>query len=154
MQLLAPSKSSSQAMFRQFHRLAPQWTEHQRLLHIPPGRVNIRWVPGHSKVLGNEAADKEAKKGASQQQIQDEPYTYAGLQRWGRQQLPEAMQKLWHTVAPPLYRDLSIQTSPANSKELLLPRVSLGRILAAHSGYRDFTDYYKHFNHTDIYLHC
>lgn len=153
-QLLATSKSSSQAIFQRFTELAPLWLDRPRLPHVLPGAVQIRWVPGHTKIPGNEAADAAAKEGASQQPAEERPYTLASLQRWAKSTVPQATNKLWQTVAPQLYRDLAIQTSTSNPKELLLTRAMLGRIIAARSGHGDFADYHERFNHEDAHLHC
>jgi len=63
--LLAPSTGSSQAVFNSFSTLASSWPLRERLPHTRPGSVRIRWVPGHSQVPGNEAADLADKQGAA-----------------------------------------------------------------------------------------
>lgn len=154
MQLLNPSKSSSQAIFQRSAELSLQWPDRQKFPHIPPGAVRVRWVPGHINIPGNEAADKAAKEGAAQQLEGELPHTLASLRHWARQSVSQAITRLWRTVAPQHYRDLGIQTSPLNPKELLLPRAILGRILAARSGHGDFADYHERFNHVDAHLYC
>lgn len=143
-------------MFQQFAELAPQWLERHKLPHIPLGTVYIRWVPGHTNIPGNEAADTVAKEGAAQQlaDAEEQPYSLASLNHWAKESIPQAINKLWSTLAPQQYRDLGIQTSPLNPKELLLPRAILGRILAARSGHGDFAAYHERFNHMDIHLTC
>jgi len=156
MQLLAPSKGSSQGVFQKFTELAPIWQTRNKLPHIPPGRVRIRWVPGHTKIKGNEAADKAAKEGAKQHlpEGQEEVFSLASLKRWAKQTAPQALNGLWQTVAPQSYRDLGIHFSSPNPKELQFQRPFLGRIIAARSGYGDFADYHERFKHNDALILC
>lgn len=154
LQLLSPSKGSSQEIFQRFAELAPQWLQRQRLPHVHPGKVCIRWVPGHAKVPGNEAADAAAKEGAAMPLAKEPPHSLASLVRWVKDSTPVALTKLWQTVAPQQYRDLGIQTAPLKPKELSLPRATLGRILASRSCHGDFAAYHERFNHYNAYLYC
>ncbi|KAI0991653.1 hypothetical protein K3495_g16534, partial [Podosphaera aphanis] len=105
--------SSSQVIFKAFQERAAEWQGRDRLPHIPPGEVIIRWVPGHSNVLGNEAADIAAKAGAALPTPDDIDYfSLAAIRRWAKGRTTNAMTKLWSTVAPQGYRDLGITTSP------------------------------------------
>ena len=154
LRLLSPFPGSSQATFAKFMEAASKWQQRSQLPHIGPGDVRIRWVPGHTNVPGNEAADKAAKEGALLTPQAELPFTFASLRRWAKAKLPLAMDKLWKTVAPQHYRDLGIDFSPCRPKELSLPRATLGRILASRSGHGDFADYHERFNHDDAFLLC
>lgn len=155
MQLLDSFDGSSQAVFESFKILAKQWQLRTRLLHIPIGSVKVHWVPGHTKIKGNEVADKAAKEGAGKiPAIAQETYSVASLQRWARQQESQAMHKLWLTVAPSTYQNLGVHSSPINPGELKLPRFFLGKILAARTGHGDFAEYHERFGHQEAYLYC
>jgi hypothetical protein len=152
--LLSPSAGSSQAVFSSFLTLASSWTQRTRLPHTQPGAVRVRWVPGHTKVPGNEAADLAAKEGAALPPPPVTELTYASLKRWAKAKGPEAARTLWTTVAPYSYQDLEITTAPPCPRELQVRRATLGLILAIRSGHGDFADYHERFNHTDAYLFC
>lgn len=154
-QLSSPSsKGSSQQTFLRFAELAPQWARRARLAHTSLGEVRIRWVPGHTNILGNEMADKAAKEGASLALREELPYSLASLKRWAKTTKWRAIAQYWQTAAPKSYQALGITSSPPKPKELDLPRASLGRILAARSQHGDFADYHERFCHENAYLYC
>ncbi|EED17356.1 conserved hypothetical protein [Talaromyces stipitatus ATCC 10500] len=154
MHLLSPSTGSSQEVFESFHTLAAAWLLRERLPHTKSGSIQIRWVPGHTKISENKVADLAAKEGAIS--IPPSPYksSYASLKRYAKTQSLSAAQTRWQTIAPQTYQDLEITTSPKRPRELQLNRLDLDCIIAARTGYGDFADYYKRFNHDDAYLLC
>ena len=145
---------TSQETFARFDKAAQTWKTRPRAICSRPGEVRIRWVPGHAQVDGNETADRIAKEGAAMIHLGETTYTLAALRRWCKSRAPEALEKLWGTVAPSSYKELYITTSPLKPKELLLSRYILGKILAARTGHGDFADYHERFNHEDALLHC
>jgi hypothetical protein len=152
--LLSPSTGSSQAIFNSFCSLALAWPRRDRLPHTRPGSIRIRWVPGHTQIPGNEAADLAAKEGAALPSPSTTLHSYASLKRRAKAYAPSAARSLWTTVAPQPYQDLGITTSPKCPDELRLARSLLGRILAARTGHGDFADYHERFNHGDAHLLC
>ncbi|EED23168.1 conserved hypothetical protein [Talaromyces stipitatus ATCC 10500] len=145
---------SSQEIFEFFCTLAVAWPLRKRLPHTKSGSIQIRWVPGHAKIPENEAADLATKEGATLIPPAPHKSSYASLKRYAKTQSLSAAQSQWEKVAPQSYQDLEITTSPKRPGELQLNRLDLGHVIAAHTGYGDFTDYHKYFNYDDAYLLC
>ncbi|EDO00917.1 hypothetical protein SS1G_03391 [Sclerotinia sclerotiorum 1980 UF-70] len=54
---------SLQRVFEDFLKLIQAWAVRSRLPHTSPGKIRVRWVPGHLDILNNEITDKAAKEG-------------------------------------------------------------------------------------------
>jgi ribonuclease HI len=150
--LLSPSLTSSQSVFDSFVEVREAWKNRDTI--FPGGDIYIRWVPGHTGVLGNELADIEARKGSSLPPNFPFPLSFASLERWQRQQASNARDKWWRSAMHERYRLLSITDATVRPRELQLPRNLLGRIIAARSNHGDFADYHQRFNRTNAELYC
>lgn len=121
---------------------------------IPPGRVHVHWIPGHTGITGNEQADEQAKIGArSTPQTQLPPTRLAWAHRTLKENFWRRFQAFWNEKAPQRYQDLSIGLDK-RPHELLLPRATLGRLLAARTGHGDFSLYHERFGHENAKVEC
>ncbi|KAI0991467.1 hypothetical protein K3495_g16720, partial [Podosphaera aphanis] len=80
--LTKPSLTSSQSSFLSFLEIAEKWKNRPRLPHTHTGQVNVRWVPSHSGISGNELADLEAKRGAMMPSLEEPKFSLAALRKW------------------------------------------------------------------------
>ncbi|KAJ6439060.1 reverse transcriptase [Purpureocillium lavendulum] len=134
---------SSQDKFTKFQELA---TSH--------GNVQVRWIPGHTNIPGNEEADGLAKAGCLQPEPPEAMPSLAHLRRLARQQSRDAFKAWWSTEAPESYKTLDLEATTSCPPELALPRATLHSLLAARSRHGDFADYHERFNHDDARLDC
>ncbi|KAJ6438033.1 ABC transporter [Purpureocillium lavendulum] len=134
---------SSQEVFLEFQALA---TTH--------GAVEVRWIPGHTNIAGNEQADALAKAATSLPEPADALPTLAHLRRTARQQPRDAFEAWWDASAPDQYKPLHLKPAIGCPPELELPRPLLHHLLAARSRHGDFADYHERFNHDDARLLC
>ncbi|OAQ74382.1 endonuclease/reverse transcriptase [Purpureocillium lilacinum] len=134
---------SSQDKFTKFQELA---TSH--------GNVQVRWIPGHTNIPGNEEADGLAKAGCLQPEPPGAMPSLAHLRRRARQQSRDAFKAWWSTEAPQSYKPLNLEATVSCPPELALPRATLHSLLAARSRQGDFADYHERFNHDDARLDC
>ncbi len=148
-----PTETSANA-FAHFERLRHEWATRERAGCARPGVVEIRWVPGHRNIPGNELADRLAKAACSLPPDNKEA-TLAAARRLLKDRYISALKSHWDTNAPRRYQDLEIpaQGSPP-LQELRIPRAALGALLAARSGHGDFANYHERFAHADAELHC
>jgi ribonuclease HI len=80
---------SSQGVFLEFQALAASH-----------GATQVRWVPGHTNIPGNEQANKLAKAASSLPQPDGAQSTLAYLRRIARQKPKEAFETWWSIAAP------------------------------------------------------
>ncbi|KAI8412253.1 hypothetical protein FOFC_08883 [Fusarium oxysporum] len=139
---LTPS-DSSQDVFLEFQALAASH-----------GAIQVRWVPGHTDIPGNDQADKLAKAGSSAPEPEGAQPTLAYLRRIARQKPKEAFETWWSTSAPEQYKRLNLKATTCCPPELTLPRAALHHLLAARSLHGDFAAYHERFNHSDAHLVC
>jgi ribonuclease HI len=134
---------SSQDVFLEFQALAASHRATQ-----------VRWVPGHTDIPGNERADKLAKAASLLPEPEGTRPTLTYLRKIARQNPKEAFETWWSTAAPKQYKRLNLKASTGCPPELELRRAGLHRLLAARSLHGDFAVYHERFDHGDAHLVC
>lgn len=151
--LLHIPPSSSQSCLIQFQELSQQWRERPPA-PTGPRQVLVRWVPGHAGIPGNTAADELAKRGSqASPPLSGSVTTQANARRRARYNRHAAFARYWEEEAPDRYHLFGIKTS-VRPPELLLPRFTLGKLLAARSAHGDFASYHRRFQHADANCFC
>ncbi|CEJ83176.1 hypothetical protein VHEMI03197 [[Torrubiella] hemipterigena] len=118
-----------------------------------PGRVTVRWTPGHKDIPGNEAADALAKKGAAKP-LRELPPSIAQRKREVKGLLPQLFKRWWDTVQKDTYQHMGLKADLNKHPELALPRTKLRYLLAARSHHGDFAAYHQRFHHDGAPLEC
>lgn len=138
----APSDSSQDA-FLEFQALAASH-----------GATEVRWIPGHTKIPGNDEADALAKAACSLPEPGDALPTLAHLRRTAKRLPKDAFKSWWEAAAPDRYKALDLDCLTRCPKEFSLPRPTLHHLLAARTHHGDFADYHERFNHDDARMNC
>ncbi|KAJ5761312.1 hypothetical protein N7520_008468 [Penicillium odoratum] len=138
-----------------FQKLTTQWKSAAYILSTPRTPVEVRWMPGHSGIAGNETADELAKRGAALDGSHIPP-SPSYLMRVAKQHTRAATRAAYTRNAPQAYQDLNIQphTKSSRAREHRLPRGVLGRLLAARTGHGDFQAYHERFHHRNSLTTC
>ncbi|ODM24321.1 hypothetical protein SI65_01971 [Aspergillus cristatus] len=153
-QLQGQPTGSSQSAIKQFQEAAQTWPFCLRAPNTQPDRVQVKWVPGHTGIIGNEEADKEAKLGCQAPlELPPPPASIAAAKRAAQSVHRRCFAQFWVEKGPKRYKDLGIGIEK-RPPELLLPRAALGCLLAARSGHGDFAEYHERFEHDEALLTC
>jgi hypothetical protein len=111
-------------------------------------------------IQGNEAADKLADQGASQEIWDEGPAaepTVSGIRSMYHALNRRAAATWWEKHSQTLsawYRSWAISYKIKELPELRLPRTTLQRLLAIRSNHGDFAWYHRKFKHEDACLEC
>ncbi|KAI0993756.1 hypothetical protein K3495_g14428 [Podosphaera aphanis] len=87
--------------------------------------AEVRWVPGHSKIRGNEEADLEARAALQLLPIRDtspEHMTLAYVRWLTHYHQQSLLNEWWLKACPSRYQDLDLQMRRRKPPELALPR--------------------------------
>ncbi|KAL5596595.1 uncharacterized protein BROUX77_007279 [Berkeleyomyces rouxiae] len=154
---------TSEEHLRRAQTICADWlrpdANHQRPRPWPDGAIEVEaiWVPGHSDVVGNELADRQARWGA------DIITTRTGMSlSWARSEfrarVTTAFRTWWEAAGrntrPHLRRPVQ---APKKAWTSLLDETdrNLARaVLTALSGHGDFAAYHRRFEHEDAVLSC
>ncbi|POS87841.1 hypothetical protein EPUL_001568 [Erysiphe pulchra] len=119
--------------------------------------AEYRWVPRHSRIIGNEVADAEARtalRDLLERHTQPGFITLAYLRRLMQQKRQLLVEKWWSEVCPARYQDLDLKMRRRKPPELSLPWRLLHKLLAARTGHGDFATYHRRLNNIDAILEC
>jgi ribonuclease HI len=148
--------SSSQQSFIDLEAAARSWIAHSQ------HQISLGWVPGHTKIAGNEKADSLAKLGAASPPKANSLHpTKAHCRRQIRERREQEWKEKWiESTGPTIARVDSyrfITSSLPTSKpspEQYWRRKDLLKLVQARTGHGDFAAYHRRFQHQDAVLLC
>ena len=119
--------------------------------------AKVRWVPGHSKITGNEEADAAARAALKLLPPRHAQPEYISL-AYQRRYMHDLQQKLvddwWLNTRPARYCNLDLLMRRRKPPELAMPRRLLHRLIAARTGHGDFASHHRRFKHADACMNC
>ena len=116
--------------------------------------VEVRWIPGHKGIPGNERADQLARSALWDLPPSPTASTQAAVKRQAEATRQKLVDDWWASHAPEQYRLLGLLCKRRKPPELQLPRRLLHKLLAARTGHSDFVAYHQWFNHQEAILTC
>ena len=141
------TETSSQGAFIEFVEAAQEWPQGTRKPRTRPGQVVVRWVPGHTGVPGNEAADVEAGAATATTTEALEagedagaPAAVACTKRRLKERVTRACQAFWAGEVPQAYQVLGASFKKKLS-EMGLSGFALGVLIANRNRHGDFAAY-------------
>ncbi|KAI1003468.1 hypothetical protein K3495_g4742 [Podosphaera aphanis] len=119
--------------------------------------VQVRWVPGHQSIRGNEAADQLAKavlEADTAPTTNSGLVTLASIKRMARDSSYQVTTEWWTLARTTRYAELELRMRRKKPPELALPRALYARLLAAPTGHGYFAAYHRCWNHESATLVC
>lgn len=115
------------------------------------------WIPGHSRISGNEQADAEARtalKDLPERHIQLGLITFAYLRQLMHQKFQHLVVKWWSEACPARYQDLDLEMRRRKPSGIALPRQLINKLIATRTGHDDFVAYHRRLKHLEAILEC
>lgn len=129
--------------------------------------VEVRWIPGHQGIKGNEKSDMLAKRALASyaRQINTSTtdhaiggrqniLTMAALKRQVSIRSQTLAEEWWLKNRTDRYENLDLLMRRKRPPELGLPRWAYHRLIAARTGHGDFASYHRRFQHENVELLC
>lgn len=120
-------------------------------------RVEVKWIPGHSNISGNEEADVEARTALSRlppRQCIPKNITLAYQRQLMEQRRQQLVEDWWAKACPARYRDLDLLMRRRKPPKLALSRQLLHSLIAVRTVHGDFASCHENFKHEDATMEC
>ncbi|KAI0999179.1 hypothetical protein K3495_g9015, partial [Podosphaera aphanis] len=140
--------------------LSSQWAFNACHAYMDTNDIQVKWSPGHTGIIGNEAADKLADMGALQGGMDAELAarpTFSGISSIAHELRGIARTEWWEKASKNLsawYTNWQAPYLVRTLPELSLSRRVLHRLLAIRSSHGDFEWYHRKFKHENAKLVC